>query len=90
MLQLMHTANSFSMHISNLLGSIVYCADDAAAAAAAAASPAGVVSDDAVDVMFMFIVECVASADVLVVVNCISCADTRKMSPRKLTAIVTK
>lgn len=76
MLQLMHTVN-------NLLGSIVYCADDATAT-----SPAGVVSDDAVDVVF--IVECVAGADVLVVGNCISCADTRKMSPRKLTAIVTK
>lgn len=90
---------SCRMHISNLLDSNVYCAAamvlslTVAAAAAAATSTVfftGIVIGDLDDVMFMFSGECLADKVVIVVGKWISCADMRKMSNRKLTAIVTE
>lgn len=85
------------MHIGDLLGSNVYCAAPiassltiAAAADSAAASIVGAIIDDVDDVMFMFVVECVAGVDGNVAGKWNSCADIRKMSTRMLTAIVTK
>lgn len=94
------------VHISNLLESNVYCVAPMTLLLTISAAITSVAASLLVDVvvvvvivkvddvmfmfMFTFIVEWVAGVDVIVVGKCISCADMRKMSTRKLTAIVTK